>query len=141
MPDPTDPPPADPTLDLVALGDEPYLSLTTYRRSGVPVPTPVWAACDGDRLVVWTGADSGKVKRLRHTSRVTIAPCDVRGRLHGDPVPASARVLDAAEMDRVGAALTRKYGWKFRGSVLGARLGRLVGIRRVGQVGIEIVLD
>ena len=39
-----------------------YISLTTYRRTGVPVPTPVWAAPDGDSLVVWTRADSGKEK-------------------------------------------------------------------------------
>jgi len=51
-----------------------YVSLTTFRRTGVPVSTPVWAAPDGETLVVWTRTDSGKVKRLRHTSRVTVAP-------------------------------------------------------------------
>ena len=63
-----------------------YVSLTTFRRTGVPVATPVWAAPDGDALVVWTRADSGKVKRLRHTARVTVAPCDVRGRVRGPAV-------------------------------------------------------
>ena len=52
----------------------------------MPVPTPVWAAPDGDSLVVWTRADSGKVKRLRHTSRVTVAPSDIRGKVHGPAV-------------------------------------------------------
>ena len=46
-----------------------YVSLTTFRRTGVPVRTPVWAAPDGATLVVWTRTDSGKVKRLRHTTR------------------------------------------------------------------------
>ncbi len=75
------------------LPDSRYVSLTTYRRSGVAVPTPVWAAPDGGDLVVWTRADSGKVKRLRHTSRVTVAPCDVRGNLQGEAVEAQARLL------------------------------------------------
>lgn len=37
-----------------------YVRLTSYRRTGVPVATPVWAAPDGDLLMVWTRADSGK---------------------------------------------------------------------------------
>jgi PPOX class probable F420-dependent enzyme len=70
----------------VALPDAEYVSLTTFRRSGAAVATPVWAAPDGGTLVVWTRADSGKVKRLRHTARVLVAPCDVRGRLTGPAV-------------------------------------------------------
>ena len=70
-----------------------YVSLTTFRRTGIPVSTPVWAAPDGDTLVVWTRADSGKVKRLRHTPRVTVAPCDVRGRVHGPAVDGVAQFV------------------------------------------------
>ncbi|MCZ2814811.1 PPOX class F420-dependent oxidoreductase [Modestobacter sp. VKM Ac-2984] len=91
-----------------------YVSLTTFRRTGEPVATPVWAAPDGDALVVWTRADSGKVKRLRHTSRVTVAPCDMRGRLEGPAVDAVAEFLDRAEWSRARGALARRYGWQWR---------------------------
>jgi PPOX class probable F420-dependent enzyme len=98
-----------------------YVSLTTFRRTGVPVPTPVWAAPDGNTLVVWTRADSGKVKRLRHTSRVTVAPCDFRGRTHGPAVDAVAEFVPAPEEQRALTALRHAYGWKFRVSHLTSR--------------------
>src|ERR1019366_656853 len=57
------------------------LALPTFCRNGDPVTTPVWFAADGDRLLVWTEAGSGKVKRLRANPAVTIAPCSVSGTL------------------------------------------------------------
>ena len=45
---------------MTPLPTSPYVSLTTFRRTGVPVSTPVWAAPDGDTRVVWTRTDSGK---------------------------------------------------------------------------------
>ena len=110
-----------------ALPTSRYVSLTTFRRSGDPVATPVWAAPDGSRLVVWTRADSGKVKRLRHTARVTVAPCDVRGRLQGPAVEATAGFVDRPDRPAALAALTRRYGWQFRLVLWPSRLwGRLV---------------
>ena len=97
-----------------ALPTSRYISLTTFRRSGDPVATPVWAAPHGSSLVVWTRADSGKVKRLRHTARVTVAPCDVRGRLRGPAVEATAGFVDPSDRPAALAALTRRYGWQFR---------------------------
>ena len=99
-----------------------YVSLTTFRRTGEPVATPVWAASDGGTLVVWTRAYSGKVKRLRHTSRVTVAPCDVRGRVEGPAVEATAQLLDRAEWPAAQRALARRYGWQWRLSYGASRL-------------------
>ena len=97
-----------------------YVSLTTFRRDGSPVATAVWVARDGDALVVVTGAGSGKVRRIRANGAVTLAPCDVRGRVHGDAVSGRAVVLDASETKRVTRAIRRRYGlvgWLFsRGS-------------------------
>jgi PPOX class probable F420-dependent enzyme len=124
-----------------ALAAEPFLSLVTFRGNGDAVATPVWAAPGDGRLLVWTGAESGKVKRLRHTSAVTVAPCDRRGELLGQPVPAHARVLPEEELRLVGNAMLAKYGWQFRLASLGAGIGRMIGIARPGQVGLEIVLD
>ena len=99
-----------------------YVSLTTFRRSGTAVPTPVWAAPDGDSLIVWTRADSGKVKRLRHTPRVTVAPCDVRGRTKGPAVEGVAEFVDRPEWPVALSALRRTYGLRFQ---LGYVTGRL----------------
>ena len=53
-----------------ALGGVSFVSLTTFRRNGAPVSTPVWVAADGDDLVVLTPTASGKVRRLRNDARV-----------------------------------------------------------------------
>jgi uncharacterized protein len=91
-----------------------YVSFTTFRRTGVPVSTPVWAAPDGEALVVWTRADSGKVKRLRHTLRVTVAPCDFRGRVDGPAVDGVAEFVAHSEWSGALAALRRAYGFPFQ---------------------------
>ncbi|MEW2347946.1 MULTISPECIES: PPOX class F420-dependent oxidoreductase [unclassified Streptomyces] len=88
-----------------------YVSLVTYRRSGVAVATPVWLAVDGERLVAWSDAHAGKVKRLRHTSRVSVRACDVRGRIAAGAgtYEGTGRVLDEAEGRAARRALARKY--------------------------------
>ncbi|MFD9545525.1 PPOX class F420-dependent oxidoreductase [Streptomyces sp. NPDC060022] len=92
-----------------------YVSLTTYRKDGTPVATPVWAAADGDVLYVWTRSDSWKVKRLRNDPRVVVTVCDVRGRIaEGAPsAEGTGRLLDGTEMAGVRKVLARKYTWKF----------------------------
>jgi uncharacterized protein len=64
-----------------ALGDERFVFLTTFGKSGEPVSTPVWIARDGGALVVTTPATSGKVKRIRNSPRVEVRPCSRRGRV------------------------------------------------------------
>ena len=61
-----------------------YLSLTSFRRDGSGVATPVWFVADNGHLVVETDADSYKVKRIRRDPHVRIALCDARGRVRGD---------------------------------------------------------
>ena len=98
---------------MAPLPQSPYVSLTTFRRTGVAVATPVWAAPDGESLVVWTRGDSGKVKRLRHTSRVTVEPCDFRGRVEGPAVDGVAEFVDHRDWPQALAALRRTYGLRF----------------------------
>jgi PPOX class probable F420-dependent enzyme len=100
--------------DLERLGHGKYLLLTTFRRDGTPVPTPVWVACDERELYVWTVRDSGKVKRIRRDGAVRIAGCDIRGRSSGPEVAGTARVLDEGGTERARALIRRKYrllGW------------------------------
>ncbi|MDW4915412.1 PPOX class F420-dependent oxidoreductase [Streptomyces californicus] len=92
-----------------------YVSLTTHRKNGTPVATPVWAAADDGVLYVWTRSDSWKVKRLRGNAEVVVTVCDVRGRIaEGAPsARGTARLLDEDGTRAVRKLLARKYTWKF----------------------------
>lgn len=93
------------------LRDERYISLATFRKNGKAVETPVWFGESQGRLYVFTLRESGKIKRLRNSSRARVAACDMRGRVHGAWRDASARILDdPATIARAHAALRDKYG-------------------------------
>ncbi|MFE9029354.1 PPOX class F420-dependent oxidoreductase [Streptomyces iakyrus] len=124
----------DRTLDELGAGK--YLLVTSYRRNGTPVATPVWVVRDGEALGVWTAADSWKVKRIRNRADVLVGPCDPRGNPTGDQVPATAEVCDAATSARYRQLIGRKYGLTGRLTLLGSRLRRGVD----GTVGIRITL-
>jgi PPOX class probable F420-dependent enzyme len=87
-----------------------YVSLTTFTKDGRSKPTPIWIAPDGDRALVITEKNSWKVKRIRNTPRVTLAVCDMRGNVKGEPVEAVATVLDDAQTERVYQAIGKRYG-------------------------------
>jgi PPOX class probable F420-dependent enzyme len=87
-----------------------YISLTTFTKDGRPKPTPIWAAPDGDKLLVITVGDSWKVKRIRNTPRVTVAVCDRRGNVKSEAVEAQARILDKSQTPRVYDAIGKRYG-------------------------------
>jgi PPOX class probable F420-dependent enzyme len=102
------------TSGLDSLSSREYCLLVTYRRDGTPVPTPVWFALDGDRLVFMSDSDSAKVRRLRRDPRVRVAPCSSRGRPLGPPTEGSARVLPPDDAPAAERALARKYGLRRR---------------------------
>jgi PPOX class probable F420-dependent enzyme len=104
------------------LRDAKFLSLTTYRKDGTPVATPVWHVMAGDRIYVGTTAHSGKIKRLRREGRVTIAPCTGKGEVVGEAVEARARVLPSGEADVARRALRRRNGLQARLAELFYRL-------------------
>lgn len=87
-----------------------YVLLTTFTKDGRPKPTPVWAAAEGDRLLVITRETSWKVKRIRNTPRVTLAACDMRGNPKGEAVEGTAAVLDKSQTPVVYDAIGRRYG-------------------------------
>jgi uncharacterized protein len=88
-----------------------YVLLTTFRKDGTPVATPVWCAPTADgRIGVWTPASSGKVKRVRRSGAVEVAECDRRGTPLGEAVPGKAEILDAEGTRAVRRAVARKYG-------------------------------
>jgi hypothetical protein len=95
------------------LAGQKYLSLATFRKTGVPVHTPIWFAENGDTLYLFTNPKSGKVKRIRNNPRVRIAPCTMRGRITGPEFDATARILSPAEAG-VGLSLMKKKYWLMR---------------------------
>ena len=113
---------------MMALVDERYMSLTTFRRDGTPVATPVWVTPFGDDSVAfWTSSGSGKAKRLAHTSRVTVPPSDARGRVKPgtEPIEATARVVEGEELEEIRRRVKAKYGFQTK---ITKALGTLYGI-------------
>jgi len=120
------------------LGQSKYIRLTTFRRDGTPVPTPVWQVRDGDRLLVITTGTTGKVKRLRHTPRVLIAVCDQRGRVKSgvqDVEGTAEMITDVPELDRLVVLLKNKYGFMY---TLSGWVNRLRGQPHTDGVEIRI---
>jgi uncharacterized protein len=86
-----------------------YLSITSYKRDGTAVATPVWFVQEDGRLLVETDADSGKVKRIRRNPAVRVAACTASGRLRGEQFSAVAQLLPESEVSGVERLITRKY--------------------------------
>jgi len=135
-------------MAMQALATSKYLSLTTFRKDGTPVATPVWVAQHGNDLVVVTQRSSGKAKRLRNDSRVLLARCDMRGRVEGDVVEGTALLQDDAETAASIDLIRRRHGliarlsfwWEDRhagDSPVGAHVGITVRVGRTdaGETG------
>lgn len=110
-------------LDRIGKGK--HVSLTTFRRNGQPVPTPVGSLVHDGTLYALTPPDTGKAKRIRGNPQVTIAPCDMKGTVPADAptVSATARLLDPAETARVQEMMKRRF-FMYRLVDLGDRILR-----------------
>lgn len=120
----------DTTLESLAKAK--YIALTTFRKDGTPVSTPVWLIREGDTLLVTTQGSSGKAKRIRNNPQVTVAPSTSRGKPTGEAVTATAALVDSAEAARITGVIAKKYG------LLGKFLTRRGDA--AGRVGIVIRL-
>jgi PPOX class probable F420-dependent enzyme len=112
-----------------------YAVLVTYRRSGEPVPTPVWFGLD-DRGRAYTRslADAWKVKRVRNDPRARLAPSDARGKPLGPAAEGRVRIVPPAEEAHAEAAIRANYG-------LGRRLYESVSVGRVPLVYLEVTAE
>ncbi len=96
-----------------AIRGQKYIALTTFRKNGDAVATPVWFGEDGDKLCVMTRGDMGKTKRIRNNPAVRVAPCTIRGREIGPQSAATARILPPEEHALARQSINRKY-WAAR---------------------------
>jgi uncharacterized protein len=114
------------------------ISLTTYRKNGTPVSTPVWHVANGDSVTTVSTADAGKIKRIRNNPRVEVTACDIRGRIRPDarPVEGTATLLPESETERARRLMESRY--------ITARIGgwfaRTFRIRRPAAIGIVVTL-
>lgn len=90
-----------------------YISLTTFRKSGAGVPTPVWFGEENGKIYVMTRHDMGKAKRIRNNPSVKVSPCTIRGKVTGSEFPATARILPPEEQKPARQTINRKY-WMAR---------------------------
>jgi len=98
------------TVTFADVAKSEYILLTTFTKDGRPKPTAIWAAPQGDRLVVITQEKSWKVKRIRNTPRVTVAVCDRSGNPKGEEVEAVATILDKSANGATYDAIGKRYG-------------------------------
>ena len=113
------------------IADAKYVMLTTYKKDGTPVASPLWAARVGHDMYLWTVADSWKVKRLKRNNNVLVQACDARGqKVTGPQVAGVAEIVDGPAAAK---HIQLKYGLVGKVTVLGSRLRRgaqgTVGIR------------
>jgi PPOX class probable F420-dependent enzyme len=122
--------------DFAALGAASFVSLTTFRRNGVAVSTPVWVAADGHDLVVLTPSASGKVKRLRNDARVELRPCSRRGAVAPDaPTVTGRAAVEPAAVEHVRGLVKAKYGLEYRVVML---IERIIARGEQERLGLRI---
>ena len=129
------------TESVRSLASEKYVSFVSFRRNGTPVATPVWIAPYGsDELCFTTAGDAAKVKRVRVNDRVTIQPCDMRGRLRPGttPVEARARIVTGADFRPIEAAVARKYGIQYRLVVWSGNVRELFRRTKTADCGVIV---
>ena len=109
-----------------------YVSLTTFKKSGEAVSTPLWFATVDGRVYVTTPPDSGKMKRIRNDPRVRLAPCNATGKPKGPGSEGIARPVEGRRVaERAEAALWEKYRF-------GLAMFHLFGRREIGEVTMEV---
>jgi PPOX class probable F420-dependent enzyme len=129
----------------MTIADEKYVSISTKKRNGDVVSTPVWIVglADG-RIGFITDVDSGKVKRIANFADVALQPCDSRGRVREgtEPVAATASIVRGADVDRFGEALRAKYGLMVPLIDAGYKVRNVVTRRQASErVAVELQLS
>ena len=118
------------------IGRSRYVSLTTYRKDGTGVATPVWHVMNDAELFIVSDAEAWKVKRIRNNSHVVVTVCGIRGKIApGAPsAEGTARLLDEADTEIGRTLLARKYVV----SRIGNWFTKILHMRRRPVIGIAV---
>jgi uncharacterized protein len=126
------------TYTFTNLDKEKYMSLTTFRKRGEAVITPMWFAENKGTIYAETGVNAGKLKRIRHTERVTLAACTMSGKVTGLEIEGRARILsEPQEIHAAKAAMAKKYG--LTRSIYYFILNTISSIRRKPQMNVVYI--
>jgi len=96
--------------NLEEIESEKCISLETYRKNNQPVRTPVWFVIKDDLIYVVTRDQTGKVKRLRNNQQVKIATCNFKGKIKGQWISGTAKILTEDETKDAVKWREKKYG-------------------------------
>lgn len=124
------------------LAGQQYVLLTTFRKTGVPVKTPLWVVGMEGKIYIYSLHDTGKMKRLKNNPQVTLQPCSFRGVVpppwkNTPPVEGTGKILTEKEKE---AAFYRLLSLKYRlPYLIGTLLSRISGKFR-NRVVVEITL-
>jgi PPOX class probable F420-dependent enzyme len=130
----------------MSIADEKYIALTTFKRDGTPITTPVWVVpVAAGKIGFWTSSGSGKAKRLAHTSKVTVQPSNARGVVKpgSSPVEATAVLVTGPEYEGIRSKVNAKYGVMVTISKIGNTIGGWVKRKKIpyGDRGVVITLN
>lgn len=99
----------------IELKDASYISLSTQKKSGDSVATPVWFSQEDDTIYIFSASDAGKVKRLKNFPAAKIAPCTVNGKIRGEWLDIDTHIIDDPALEqKAHKALIDKYGWQMK---------------------------
>ncbi|MGX7678178.1 pyridoxamine 5'-phosphate oxidase family protein [Jatrophihabitans sp. DSM 45814] len=130
----------------MAITDEKFVSVSTFRKSGAEVTTTTWIIpLDGGKVGFWTSSASGKAKRLRNDPRLTIQPSDSRGRTKpgSEQMTGTATLADSGpEFDEVQAKIRAKYGMMVPISRMFNKIGHIgKGSFPYGDLAVVVTVD
>ncbi len=98
-------------FSLDEIKSEKYISLETYRKNGQSVKSPVWFVIENNLLYVITRSQTGKVKRLKNNLQVKFALCTMKGKITGEWISGTAKILDEKHTKDAIKMRDKKYGF------------------------------
>ena len=127
----------------MALSDEKYIRVTTFKKDGTAVSTPTWVVeLDDGKIGFYTSSTSGKAKRLRNDPKVVVQPSDSRGRAKPDtsPLEGTAVVVTGSQRDAIYEQVVAKYGFMTKVTRLLAKVGGVVKRKKQPYADCAVVI-
>ena len=93
------------------LSEMKYINLETYKKNGQPVRTPVWFVIYNKKIYIRTDSNSGKVKRIMNNQNVSIAACDLLGKIKAQWIKCAAKIANDVDPETINTLINRKYSF------------------------------